>query len=263
MKEKYFDINYGTFSIKCKMYYSELSKVNDVIIACHGFGGSKESSSIKKLAEKTLCNEKSSIVITFDWPCHGEDYRKKLSLSDCDEYLRLVLDYIVIKYKPNNIMGNATSFGGYLMLKYIYEHGNPFSKIVLRCPAVNMYEILFNRIMSEQNRIDIKKKKNVEVGFERKIKIDNTFLNELSSNNIYGLDYSQYGSKILIIHGTSDELIPIEITETFAKNNSIGFITIEGADHQFKSPTKLHEAVLYSENFMFDDYDELYSKNTR
>lgn len=257
MKEKYFDINYDTYSIKCKMYYCELSKVNDVILACHGFGGSKDSNSINKLAEEILYSEKSSIIISFDWPCHGEDYRKKLSLRDCNEYLKLVLNYIIHKYNPNNIIGNATSFGGYLILKYIYEHDNPFTKIVLRCPAVNMYETLLNKIMSEENRVDIKKNKNVEVGFERKIKIDNTFLNELSLNDIFELDYLQYGNKILIIHGTSDELIPIEVVETFANKNSINFISIDGADHQFNDPAKLHKAIVYSECFMFKNSNKL------
>ena len=46
------------------------NKVEKVIIACHGFGGDKESSAIELLAQKLI--EKNIMVIAFDFPAHGE-----------------------------------------------------------------------------------------------------------------------------------------------------------------------------------------------
>ena len=63
----------------------------------------------------------------------------------------------------------ATSFGGYLILKYISEHGNPFHKISLRCPAVYMYDVLTRFIMKNDEYNRIMKGKDVQVGFDRKI----------------------------------------------------------------------------------------------
>ena len=71
--------------------------------------------------------------------------------------------------------------GGYLALKYIARDGNPFMKIALRCPAVNMYSVLTNTIMNPEEYEKIQKGKAVPVGFDRKIDVCLQFLKELHS----------------------------------------------------------------------------------
>ena len=92
--EKYFEINENNLSIKCKIYCNDVRNVKNVIVSCHGFGGSKENAASKKLADKVLASYDDTAVITFDWPCHGKDVRQKLSLTDCNNYMATVLNYI-------------------------------------------------------------------------------------------------------------------------------------------------------------------------
>ena len=250
--EKYFDINEDGLSIKCKMYCKNPRSFNDVIISCHGFGGSKENNSSKKLAQKVLETRDDIAIISFDWPCHGKDVRQKLHLYDCDMYMSKVIDYISRTFNPESLYLNATSFGGYLSLKYIKEHGNPFERITFRCPAVNMKDVLYNNILLDEDRIQLSKGKDVISGFERKIRISPNLIKELTDNDITQWDFRDFADDILIVHGTNDELVSFDVAKNFANKNSIGFIDIEGADHMFTNPAKLADATEFMSDFLFE-----------
>ena len=213
------------------------------MISCHGFAGNKDNNASKKIAETMLPKYDDLAVISFDWPSHGKDAKQKLNLKDCDDYLNSVIYYVQNILGVNEIYAQATSFGGYLVLKYISEHGNPFRKIALRCPAVNMYEALTERILTEEQLRNILKGKIENVGFDRKMKIDKGFLDELEENDILKRNYISMADDILIMHGTEDELIDFETDRQFCDDNVIEFIPIEGADHRYKNPAKLRECI--------------------
>lgn len=65
--EKRMNINGKKYEISVKMY--EPKEMEQIIIACHGFGGDKESSTIKLLANEMVKNKTG--VICFDLPGHG------------------------------------------------------------------------------------------------------------------------------------------------------------------------------------------------
>ena len=181
--------------------------------------------------------------MTFNLPCHGDDVKKKLALEDCMTYIELVVDYIRSELRAGEIYSYATSFGGYLVLKYISEHENPFVKIALRCPAVNMAEVLTNTIMKHDELDAIAKGKPVQVGFDRKIEVTRQFLAELEAADIQKLDYLDDAEDILILHGTKDEVVPFQAGRAFAENNLIEFIPIENADHRFQNPACMEQAT--------------------
>ena len=112
---------------------------------------------------------KDTSLITFNLPCHGDDVKKKLSLTDCSSYIELVISYIKNKLCVDEIFSYATSFGGYLTLKYISEHGSPFKKVALRCPAVNMEEVIEKIIDMTADKEKLRKGKDIAIGFDRKI----------------------------------------------------------------------------------------------
>ena len=148
MKEKYFSINEAGSSIRCKLYYNDLKAVSRAVICVHGFGGHKDNKAAQRFAEHLLKKHKNAVAVTYDAPCHGDDVKKTLTLGDCDVYLREVIRHVTEHFTPEKCNAYATSFGGYQILKYIAEHGNPFGKIGLRCPAVRMYDVLSQRIIS-------------------------------------------------------------------------------------------------------------------
>lgn len=241
MISKNFEINDNN-NIRCKIYCNDIHKINKVVIFEHGFGGHKDNKAAERFATSITSKEKASAVIVFNWPCHGDDIKKKLKLSDCNDYLEAVIRHVKESMGVDDIYAYGTSFGGYLVLKYISEHGNPFKKIALRCPAVNMYKVMIDRVLDEDGFRLLEKGKDALVGFDRKVLISNAFLDELKENDITKREYIDFADDILILHGTKDELIPIDEVSDFCEENVIEFISVENADHRFKDINQMNQA---------------------
>ena len=241
--EKLFDINESGYSVRCKLYCSSVNAVKRTVIFGHGFGGHKDNKAAEKFAAKIISKHKDVGVVTFNWPCHGDDARKNLLLTECDTYLTLVIEYVKKWFDTEELYGYATSFGGYLFLKYISEHGNPFRKVALRCPSVKMYGSITNRIMTADDREKIQKGKPVLVGFDRKVKIGREFLEDLEASDISEKDYMEYADDLLILHGTKDEVIPFDDSAVFADRNVIEFVPVQNADHRFTDPKTTDFAI--------------------
>lgn len=241
--EKYFYVNSEGCSISCKIYTDDSPDIKKVILFGHGFGGHKDNKAAEKLARHVLSKNKSTAIIVFNWPCHGDDVRKSLRLDDCGMYLERMIAYINERYSSPEIYGCATSFGGYLFLKYISENGSPFKKLALRCPAVGMYAVIAERVLTADDLNKIEKGKPVLAGFDRKIRIDKPFVDSLKEADITKCDFTDFLDDILIIHGTEDEIVPFEASMQFADDNLIEFIPAEGADHRFTDPIKMDQAI--------------------
>ncbi|MCR5575458.1 MAG: alpha/beta fold hydrolase [Oscillospiraceae bacterium] len=236
---KYFSINAEGCSIRCKLYTGDPAGVRSVILFGHGFGGHKDNKAAERFAGRVLEKNKGVAVVTFDWPCHGDDVRKALRLEDCDMYLRLVLAHIRDRFASPTVFAYAVSFGAYLFLKYISENGDPFAKTALRCPAVKMYEVLTSAIMTDEVREKLRRGKSAPVGFDRKIEIDRAFLDSLEQADVSQRDFLPYADELLILQGTKDEIVPFSTVRDFAEENVIEFVPVEGADHRFLDPAKM------------------------
>ena len=247
--EKYFSVNSNGCSISCKLYADDPSHVTDVVLFGHGFSGSRDNKAAEKLAKRLLSKNKGVALIIFNWPCHGDDVRKTLRLEDCDKYLEEMTAYVKSAYPNAALYGCATSFGGYLFLKYISEKGSPFKKLVLRCPAVAMYDVMTRTILTGEDMAKLEKGKPVLVGFDSKIKTDKAFLDSLKEADITSRDFLDYAENILIIHGTNDEVVPFETVRDFADNNLIEFDAVEGADHKFRDPVKMDHVIKQFSSF--------------
>ena len=242
---RYFDINQPGYSVKCKLYCDSPREVEHCIIFLHGFGGHKDNKAAERFAENVHSKMKRTAVLTFDWPCHGKDVRRKLTLDDCKIYLKLVLNYVKEELDPVDIFAYGTSFGAYLTLKYIYEEGNPFKKIVLRAAAITMYESMLERIMTPENKALIDRGKEALVGFDRKVKVDKNFIEELREHDIRKNDYIDFAEDILMVHGEKDEIIPVDEVKKFADDNVIECIVVKNADHRFQNLDLLKLAHSY------------------
>lgn len=247
--EKYYQINREGCNIRCKLYCNDPKTMKKAVIYGHGFGGHKDNKAAERFAERVLSKYRGIGVVCFDLPCHGDDVRKSLSLRDCSEYLKLVIEDMKDKYHGILLYGYATSFGGYLFLKYIHDNGNPFEKLALRSPAVNMYESITTNIMSDEERSRISHGKTADVGFDKKIRIDGSFLAELKEADIMKYDFIEQAESILIIHGSKDEIISMNVLEEFSDRNVIEIKTVKNADHRFMDPNKMNTAIEYITEF--------------
>ncbi len=246
MVHKYFEINKEGHNIRCKIYMTENKTIRDlkkVVIFGHGFGGHKDNKAAEKFAERLISKHKEFGLITFNWPCHGDDVKKKLCFSDCEEYLGLVTHYVKTEIKSDKLYGYATSFGGFMFMRYIADFGNPFVKLSLRCPAIKFYDTITKSIMKKGDLEILEKGRDVEVGFDRKVNVSREFLDEARAKDISGLDFIDYAEDIIIMHGTKDEVVPYRDSMEFAENNVIELIPIENADHRFMDPLKMESAI--------------------
>lgn len=241
--EKLFDINEQGYSIRCKLFYDkDIHAIEHVVVVMHGFGSSKDGRSTVKFGERLLAKHKHCAALAFDWPCHGTDARKKLLLEECLAYLDRVVAYAKEKLHAQTVDAYANSFGGYVVLKYVADRGNPFRKIALRAPAVQMYQTLAAH-MPEEERKKVAKGKEVMLGFERKMKIGREFLDALQAGDITQNEYLDFADNMLILHGTADQMIPPEVSWQFAENNVIEWIAVDGADHPFSQPKHMDWAI--------------------
>lgn len=241
--EKYFSVNAEGCSIRAKIYAPEQEMVRQLVLFGHGFGGHKDNKAAERFAKHLLEKNKNAAVVTFDWPCHGDDVRKTLRLEDCSTYIRLIVDFLNERYQKPALFAYATSFGAYLFLKFLSEEHNPFVKIALRCPAVNMYDVITTAIMTENDCKLLAKGHTAPVGFDRKVEIDNSFLDSLRQADITRRDYLPMADNLLILHGTKDEIVPFFAVKSFAEKNVIEFDAIKGADHRFQDPRSMDLAI--------------------
>lgn len=243
LMEKYFEINEKGHNIRCKLYFGKIPDIKKVVVFCHGFAGHKDNKSAQRFAEKTVSKHKDTAIVTFNWPCHGDDVKKKLLMDDCTEYLTLVLEYVKKQFHTEDIYAYGTSFGGYMILKYIIEHKNPFKRIALRCPAITMHEAMTKTIMKDADFEKLEKGKPCSVGFDRKVDMNLQFLKDLESFDVRTHDYLDQAYDICILHGAKDEVIPFEESKKFADDNLIEFYPFETADHRFSNLTDMDLAT--------------------
>lgn len=211
-----------------------------IVLFCHGFAGHRDNAMARNLAGRILEKHDDTALIIFNWPGHGDDAHAGISLEDCDAYLAAVLSYIQNTLRPEILDASATSFGGYLVLKYISDHGvNPFRRICLRCPAVVMYRVLTETILTQEELQIIAEGGEVPSGFDRKTMLSRAFLDSLRDNDITIRDFRPYADSMCIAQGTEDELVPYEAVRTFARQNGIRIFCVEGADHRFLDPAKM------------------------
>ena len=251
MKE-YFELHRAGCNIRGKLYCTDREDIRTVILFGHGFGGHKDNQAAEKFAKRVQSQNEHTALITFNWPCHGDDTCSKLRLEACDDYLRLMIAYIQKRLgteeaapgndSPPELYAYANSFGAYLFLKYISEHGNPFKKIALRSPAVKMFDVLTKTIMKEEDLERIRSGQTAQVGFDRKIEVDQIFLDSVDKTDITERDFLPYTEDILILHGTRDEVASFDAAKAFAEKNGIRFIPIENGDHRFLDPEKMRVA---------------------
>ena len=240
--QKYFEINAPGHNVRCKLYFEDqkaLASADKAVIFGIGFAGHKDNNAARVFAEKLISKHRDTVVIVFNWPAHGDDVKKRVSLEDCMTYLELVVKDTETQFGIRERYAYATSFGGYLVLKYISERGNPFRKIALRCPAVDMYDVFTRSILQGDEYARIEKGKDALVGFDRKIAVNRDFLEALRKSGVRERDFLEFAEDILILHGTADEVVPFESSRTFADDQLMEFVPVEGADHRFQNPVHM------------------------
>lgn len=253
--EKLIEINSKKYPISAKIYLPENSlPLQEMIIACHGFAGDKESSAIELLAKEMI--NYGVGVICFDFPGHGASKTdaSNLTISNCMEDINVVEDYIHQNYNDIPVGIFATSFGAYIALINIAKNNKQYSHIILRSPAIRMANIYRYNLLRESEE-DYKLRGFTKLGFERELIIPYTFMQELDNNDIFDIYKNMsHIPTIHIVQGDMDDIAPINDTKEFVSLNpeKISLYVIEGADHRMKGPGELDKAISFSKNVLLN-----------
>ena len=220
-----------------------------IILAMHGFCGSKASRCITLLQE--VETKKGIGLVKFDWPAHGKSNAKDsdLTVSNCLADLSSVVIHLQKKYPEAELIAFATSFGGYVTMLYAGEHPRVFSRIILRSPALRFGAVLQENIIDEDMAKQLSETGAFATGFDRIIRVSEEFVRESRERRIEDLykDPEAWDlSHVTIIHGDADELVPFRDSVAFADRFGVELHKVSGADHRYTGDGQLEEAVAFA-----------------
>lgn len=229
--------------------FDSTNETNEVLITIHGFAGDSDSSVIYAIANEITKHNFS--VIAFDLPNHGKDKTvKNLTLANCINYLKIIVDFVRKKYKNKPISFFATSFGAYILLNYLSQNNLKFNNVILRAPAIFMDNVLVSNILQEHGfTIDDLMKNPINLGFNKDLMIDKNFLQELKNNN---LSTKHFSFHIDIIQGDKDDVVNVIDNEHFFKTNfsDYSLFYIKNANHRFKNPGDVEQILQLVKNIL-------------
>ncbi len=204
------------------------------VLAVHGFGGSKDSSSIESLARRLT--ERGFCVAAPDLPCHGErtDNWSELTPQRCVSDILAVEDWL-----SDNADGDmsvfATSFGGCCILRRLELRENRFRRILLRVPAVNMADSLLRcvRLFQPDFTLEQARREGFRVKMAKEMHVPYSFYEQLSEQNEIRHSGCWDSPDIMVIYAGGDELIPRCDTEEFLRlNPSVRSLCFEESGHR-------------------------------
>ena len=219
-------VEYNVYNLK-----QEKQQVKKILLACHGFDSSKNSSSIKQVA--TGFAESDVPIISFDWAGHG-DNTEELTIKNCIDIFKTIEEEISEEFPNAKVYLYGSSFGAYMIL-LLYSKGiidNKYPYCFLKSPAIKMDEILKEKLIEEDFE-DFKKRGYTIKNRNKKMIIPYKFYEELCENKLKLENIKNNIQNIIIFHGTDDDIASIEDTKML-KCENVKLVKFSGAPHSFK-----------------------------
>ena len=204
---------------------NEVDELKTIVIAVHGFSSSKNSYVIDKIAP-ILKKEKIGILC-FDLPGHGSRNEELLNVPACLNSISEIENKVRKIYK-GKISFTGSSFGGFLLLRYLQNNNREYGKVILRAPALEQY--YFSKYDTLENWCELIE--SLESGknyFRGNMEIDVSVLNDYFKFDIFNnLEIKQ---DVKIIYGSKDITVSNENILKMAKMKNWDLFRLEEADH--------------------------------
>lgn len=220
---------YNVYNLK-----KDKNDVKKIILTCHGFDSSKDSSSINKIVEGF--SETDIPIISFDWAGHGNN-SEKVTVKNCVNIFKNIENKISNEYPNANIFLYGSSFGAYMILLLLSENfvtnlNKKYPFIFLKSPAIKMNEIFKEKLLEE--KIENYKKRGYTIkNRNKRMIIPYEFYEELNEHKIEAQNFINSNQNIMIFHGTKDEIASINDSKKLECDN-IKIMELIGAPHSFK-----------------------------
>lgn len=201
------------------------SRIKYSMLAIHGLAGSKNSGTIKYIANNLLRSD--VVTIAIDLPGHGEN-NTMLTLDNCLNSIQSGIDFSKKRYGVPMYL-YAASFGAFLSLQYVIRFGNPFRHMILRSPAVEMAKSMET---TDRSLLSDGAKKII-------LSICDRFLQELKENDLFKSKDVPF--PMTIIHGGSDPIVELTAVKRYIelKAPQAKLIVFENSRHNMRSASEL------------------------
>lgn len=222
-----------------------------VIILCHGFTTSKDSSTNTRL--ETIFNNHGIATFRFDFFGHGEsegDF-ENITISEAVDDILNAIKYLKDKgFSKLGLVGS--SFGGMSSIMTASKTNDLFV-LVLKSPVSDYYEVDTKR--KTKKELEEWKDKGFVIhknskGEEKRLNY--SFFDDFKNKNAY-----EAAKKIkiptLIVHGDEDKTVPIEQSKKTAdivENCKLEIIT--GADHKYSKPEEFEKMLDLISKFIIE-----------
>lgn len=216
-----------------------------IIIICHGFASNKDRDTYITI-EKFL-NSLNIATFRFDFYGHGESAGlvQDITPPEMIDDISQAVNLIQIKlYTSISLLGSSMSGLGAILTA---SNSSIFKSLILKSP-VSRYPI--GTAMRPKNFTkDWEAQGHTMIGKHR---LNWEFMKEALEEQYNGFNYAQLIScPTLIIHGSNDELIPIEQTKKLNKLISNSHLKIiDGGDHKLKRQPDQEKFFRYLQEFV-------------
>lgn len=230
--EKAFLLRRGQLTIPCALTVSDDEAPGRVVLGVHGFAGSKDDAIQRDLAEEMALF--GAAAIRFDFPAHGENPEKELTLAGCVGTLVEVARYAREEYpEVSDLCLFATGFGAYVTLLALPElmklPGRV--KLVLQTPSVRMERTLL--AMTGLTSQTLWAMDRYTLPTPRPLTVTCRFYEELAAHNTM----AEVPIPMLILHGQQDAYVAEEDLRMFYDlNDQAELVILPGVTHQFLEP---------------------------
>ncbi len=206
-----------------------------LVILCHGFMSSRESSTNLALTEKLLSN--GIATCRFDFFGHNESSGafQEMTLTRCldqaEEILRWSAQHGYSKY---SLVGS--SFGGLVAILMAARHPDLCS-VALKCP-VSDYPAIWQSLLGEGGMKEWQKSGILSFAtYDGKARLEYPFYEDLLKYDTYR-EAALIQSPILIVHGDADVDVPVDQSKHLFKllQARKAIEIIPGAGHDFSKP---------------------------
>tara|TARA_Y100000310_G_scaffold345354_2_gene464087 strand:- start:3533 stop:4291 length:759 start_codon:yes stop_codon:yes gene_type:complete len=221
-----------------------------VIILCHGFNSSKESSTNTTL--ERIFNQKRIATFRLDFFGHGESEGEfeNITITEAVDDILKTIEYLKQQgFLKIGLVGS--SFGGIASIMAASKTKELFV-LALKAPVSNYLE----RDLHKKSKEELEQWKEngytMYQGRSGERRLNYSFFEDFKGNDGYEVA-KQIKIPTIIVHGDKDESVPVEqskkIVEIFEKGK---LEIIKNADHGFSKPEDFEEMIRLISEFVID-----------
>lgn len=225
-------------------------KDKPIMIMCHGFSASKESSTYLKL--EVALNEKGIATFRFDFYGHGESDGKfeDITITEAVDDALSAIEYIQsLGYSRIGLFGS--SFGGMASIMAASKSKDIFV-LALKSPVSNyMGKLLIDR--GKEGLKDWKQKGYIlyDSG-KNKLHLNYSFYEDSEKNNGYEAA-KNINIPTIIVHGDVDDTVPVEQSiKTASIIKDCRLEIIKGVDHRYTNPEHFEKMLKLISDFIVE-----------